>query len=85
MLNRFLAVNSEINLISNNTIIEARDVVYFENIFPLKSRIPSVPLLLLLPLIFLLLVLLLLMIMNLEGAKELKFLHPSVRTSSPFL
>jgi len=36
-------VNSEISEISNNTIIEARDAVYFENIFPLKSRIPSGP------------------------------------------
>ena len=39
----FLVVNSEISEISNNTIIEARDDVYFENIFPLKSRIPSGP------------------------------------------
>ena len=39
-VNRFLAVNSEISKISN-TIIEVRDVVYFENIFPFKSRIPS--------------------------------------------
>jgi len=37
-VNRFLAV-SEIS----NTIIEVRDVVYFENIFPFKSRIPSDP------------------------------------------
>ena len=36
-INRFLVVNSEISKISNNTIIEAKDVVYFENIFPLKS------------------------------------------------
>ena len=36
-------INSEISEISNNTIIEARDAVYFENIFPLKSRIPSGP------------------------------------------
>jgi len=36
-------VNSEINKISNNTIIEVRDVVYFENIFPLKSKIPNDP------------------------------------------
>ena len=42
-VNRFLVVNSEISEISNNTIIEARDAVYFENIFPFKSRIPSDP------------------------------------------
>ena len=35
-------VNSEISEICNNTIIEVRDV-YFENIFPFKSRISSVP------------------------------------------
>ena len=42
-VNRFLVINSENSEISNNTIIEVRDVVYFENIFPLKSRIPSGP------------------------------------------
>ena len=36
-------VNSEINKISNNTIIESRDDVYFENIFAFKSRIRSEP------------------------------------------
>ena len=36
-----MLVNSEISEISNNTIIEFRDVVYFENIFLFKSRIPS--------------------------------------------
>ena len=36
-------VNSEISEISNNTINEVRDVVYFENIFPFKSRLPSDP------------------------------------------
>jgi len=35
-------VNSEISEISDNTIIEDRDV-YFENIFSFKSRIPSDP------------------------------------------
>ena len=42
-VNRFLVVNSKISDISNNTIIEVRDVVYFENIFPFKSRILSYP------------------------------------------
>jgi len=37
-----LVVNSEISEISSNTIIEVRDVIYFENI-PLKFRIPSGP------------------------------------------
>lgn len=44
---RFLVINLEVSDIGRNTIIEARDVVYFENIFPLKSVIcatPSVPL-----------------------------------------
>ena len=39
--NRFLVVNSETSEIYN-TIIEVRDV-YFEDIFPFKSRIPSDP------------------------------------------
>jgi len=39
-VNRFLVVNSKSSEISN-TIIETRDVVYFENIFSFKSRIPS--------------------------------------------
>ena len=42
-VNRFLVVNSEIIEISNNTIIEVRDAVYFENIFPFKSRISNDP------------------------------------------
>ena len=33
-------VNSEISELSNNIIIKAKDVVYFENIFPFKSRVP---------------------------------------------
>ena len=37
-VNRFLVVNSEISEISNNTIIEVRDIVYFENIYPFKFR-----------------------------------------------
>jgi len=36
-------VNSEISEISKNTIIKVRDVIYFENIFPFKSRISSDP------------------------------------------
>ena len=42
-INYFLVVNSEIGEISNNIIIEAKDVVYFENIFPFKFRVPSDP------------------------------------------
>lgn len=44
-MNRFLGVNSKVSKISNNTLIESRDV-YFKDIFPFKSRItnqPSVP------------------------------------------
>ena len=37
--NRFLVINSEISEISNNTIIESRDAIYFENIFPYKTKI----------------------------------------------
>src|SRR5436190_5070006 len=40
-VNRFLVVNSEISKISNNTIIEARDAVYYENIFPFKTNISN--------------------------------------------
>ena len=36
--NRFLVINSEINEISNNTILESRDATYFEDIFPFKTR-----------------------------------------------
>ena len=32
-VNRFLVVNSEISEISNNTIIEVRDAIYFETSF----------------------------------------------------
>jgi hypothetical protein len=42
-VNRFLVINSEISDISNNTIIEARDAVYFENIFPFKKEISDNP------------------------------------------
>ena len=82
-VNRFLVVNSEISEISNNTIIEATDV-YFENIFPFKSRIPSHPsctsstsdisssssah-----------------VILNLEGVKEQELLHLSVKISLSIL
>ena len=79
-VNQFLVVNSDISEISNNIIIEARNV-YFENIFPFKSRIPSDPSCLLLSLIFIPLVLLLLLSLNLEEAKELELLHPSMKTS----
>ena len=37
--NRFLVFNSQVNEIDNNTIIEARDAIYFENIFSFKIRI----------------------------------------------
>ena len=40
--NKFLVTNSETSQISNNTIIEAGDAIYFENIFPFKTRIFSV-------------------------------------------
>jgi len=65
-------VNSEISEISNNTIIEARDV-YFKNIFPFKSRIPNDPSSTPSVLIFLLLVLLLQLILNL-GVKKTRTL-----------
>jgi len=68
-VNGFLMINFEINEIYN-TIIKARDVVYFDNIFLFKSRIPSdpsntpftsdIPSSSLLPLL----------ILNLEGAKK---------------
>ena len=42
-VNWFLVIKSEIREISNNTIIEVRDTVYFENIFSFKSRISNDP------------------------------------------
>lgn len=36
---RFLVFNSEVPEISNNTIIESRDAVFFENIFPMKDKL----------------------------------------------
>ena len=39
--NRFLIIDSEINGISNNKIIESRDDTFFEDIFPFKSKIPT--------------------------------------------
>ena len=42
-VNRFLVVNFEISEISNNTIIEAKDDVYFENMVSFKSRILNDP------------------------------------------
>ena len=39
--NRFLVIDSEINGISNNTIIESRDATFFEDRFPFKSKIPT--------------------------------------------
>ena len=44
---RFLVINSEVSEMTRNTNIEARDAVYFENIFSLKSIVcsnPSTPL-----------------------------------------
>lgn len=35
---RFLVIKSEINEISNDTIIESRDAVFLENIFPFKIK-----------------------------------------------
>ena len=37
--NKLLTINSEISGILNNTIVEARDAHYFENIFPCKIRL----------------------------------------------
>jgi len=39
---RFVGTNFEISEIFNNIIIEARDVVYLDNIFPFKIRMSSV-------------------------------------------
>ena len=44
---RFLGINLEVSEIAKNTTIEARDAIYFENIFPLKTIMyltPYVPL-----------------------------------------
>jgi len=42
--NRFLIINSEISDISKNTIVEARDAHYFENIFHIKPDLIQVSL-----------------------------------------
>lgn len=39
--NRFLVINSNVSEISNNTIIEARDATFFENIFSFKTNISN--------------------------------------------
>ena len=35
----FLVVNSKVSKISNNTIMESRDVTFFENVFRLKNKL----------------------------------------------
>ena len=37
--NRFLVINFEISDISNNTLIKARDAIYFENIFSFRNQV----------------------------------------------
>ncbi|BBH05025.1 Uridine diphosphate glycosyltransferase 74E2 [Prunus dulcis] len=37
--NRFLVINSKVKEVANNTIMEARDATFFEDIFPYKTRI----------------------------------------------
>ena len=39
--NGFLVINSEVNEISNNTIIKARDATYFEGIFPFRTKVSN--------------------------------------------
>ena len=39
---RFLVINSDISDIAPNTILEARDAVFFENCFPYQTTIPKV-------------------------------------------
>jgi len=36
---RFLVVNSEVFGISNNIVMESKDVTFFENVFPLKNNL----------------------------------------------
>jgi len=40
-VSHFLVVNSEISEISNTTIIEGRDIVYFEKYLFFQTRVPS--------------------------------------------
>jgi len=42
-VNRFMVFNAKIDGISHYTIIEAKDIVYFENIFSFKTKISSNP------------------------------------------
>ena len=72
-VNCFLVVNSEMSEISNNIITEVRDVVYFENFFPVKFSVLVILLIILLHLIFTSLVQLQPRIQN-QGVKELKIL-----------
>jgi len=84
-VNIFLVIKVDISEISNNTIIEVRDVVCFESIFPFKFRIPNDPSCTPYASVFFLLVLLLLLILNVEGAKEVGLLYLLVKTSSHIL
>ena len=36
---RFLVINLELSKISNDTIMESRDVTFFENVFSLKNKL----------------------------------------------
>lgn len=40
---RFLVINSKVSEIARNDIIEVKDIVYFENIFPLKAVVYPIP------------------------------------------
>ena len=83
-VNCFLVVNTEISKISNNTITEVRNVVYFENFFPVKFSVLVILLIILLHLIFTSLVLLQPRIQN-QGVKELRFSKTSEKISLPIL
>ena len=38
---RFLVVNSEVSKMSNGNIMESTDDTFFENVFPLKNKLPK--------------------------------------------
>lgn len=39
--NRFLVINSELSDITNNSVTEARDSTFFEDVLSFRTRIPS--------------------------------------------
>lgn len=71
---RFLVINYEVNDISNNTTMESRDAIFFEDVFPLKKiRFLNQPPRMLIILTYLVIVMQLMSLtLNVEGVKDLE-------------